>query len=168
MKKLSLILLISSIVLTSCNNTTPTINSPEYIDTLIQEQENINKEIDTQSNPSYPEDFENIYSSLGKSEESCKGNFYNFYVQSLEFSEFGVQVQYYDLFKKNNDCLLWYYYAHEMRNYWNVVNLSKNNDIEFETSCMPDYNVELDTFTYCNAEAIGKTHLEYQAYMSNF
>uniref|UniRef100_UPI0014886340 hypothetical protein n=1 Tax=Acinetobacter baumannii TaxID=470 RepID=UPI0014886340 len=75
-------------------------------DTLIQEQENINKEIDTQSNPSYPEDFENIYSSLGKSEESCKGDFYNFYVQSLEFAEFDIQVQYYDLFKKNNDCLL--------------------------------------------------------------
>lgn len=161
MKKISIIFLLSSIFLISCNYQFNNTQTPQTENVWVIE-ENVS---DVWNTP-YPEDFENIYNALWKNEESCKKDFYSAYmVLEVEENDFGVQ--YYDLVKKESDCLLWYYYYHEWRHYWNVVNLSKK-DVEFETSCMPDYNVELDTFTYCDNEAIEKTHLEYQAFMSDF
>lgn len=150
------------ILLLSCgqqkNNTT---DSP--LTTL--EDQAINQLI---SHPEYPLDFEGIYQTLIRSNDNCKYDFYTFYLRDLEFQEYDFEVQYYDLVQKEDDCLLWYYHAVEERYYWEVINLTKEDKIEFETSCLPDYDSENGIFTYCDEEAIQKTHLEYQSYMSSF
>ncbi len=101
-------------------------------------------------------------------DQSCVQEFLDFSQIQAEYAQYDLEIIYYDLLRKNESCLLWYYYSHEVRHYWKVIDLSMNYTELFDTSCMPDYNPEQDEFTYCTSEDIDKTHKEYQGFIAEF
>lgn len=101
-------------------------------------------------------------------DENCKEEFQNFYEKSNKIlsENYDYEVIYYDLLKKENKCILWYYYNHETRHYWKVINLDKTEDIIYENECLPLYNVENDEFSYCEIDEIWIIHMDYNYFIS--
>ena len=64
--------------------------------------------------------------------------------------------------------MLGYYYAHEARHYWSVILLDENYTEIHRNECLPEYDVENDTFEYCDSEALSKSQMEYMAFIVDY